>query len=350
MELEHILEGTQVEYGYFWWPKKENDKYKQVFPDGDFTIDLEGERISGKKVDWSMGRVSIGKKPMQKIFKKDEKVRILRQSKDLVIVRKLGGPVIHPPTVNAHPLSVRLRESQRDSDNPSNFEKAVADAFSFLGFNTKHIGGRDEPDILLEDIKAIIDSKTTKEGVISERYINFDAMERYRDSHAASFLAVIAPGFSQGNIRDTSAKKSITLIETEALCKVIENHSQYPYELSPLAAILFESEKTVLTPDDIPSSLVDEDTLVQLASDILSILKKSGKESITVSKLNTYYELQGQYYSTEDIEKALIFLSTQPFQIFQRESGEFKLTVNLQTLARKTGLLVEIYLRFSKAL
>jgi len=171
--------------------------YKKVFPEGEFTIDLEGKRISGKKVDWSMGRVSIGKKPMQELFRKDERVKISRQSSELVVVRKLGGGrFLPPPTVGEHPLSVTLRQTQRDSDNPSQFEKAVAEAFSFLGFNTKHIGGRDEPDVLLEDIKAIIDSKTTKEGVISERYINFDAMERYRDNHFASFIAVVAPGFS----------------------------------------------------------------------------------------------------------------------------------------------------------
>jgi hypothetical protein len=350
MEIEHILEGTQVQYGYFWWPKKENDHYKQVFPDGEFTIDLEGERISGKKVDWSMGRVSIGKKPMQRIFQKNDRVRISRQSKDLIIVRKFGSPIAGSKAVGDHVLSVKLRETQRDSENPSNFEKAVAEVFTFLGFKTKHIGGRDEPDILLEDIKVIIDSKTTKEGVISERYINFDAMERYRDNYSASFLAVVGPGFSDGNIRDTSDKKGITLIETEALSKLIENHAQYPYELALISAVLFESDKTVVTANDIPSSLVNEDTLIQLASDILNILKKSGKESITISKLNTYYELQGQYYSADDIEKALVFLSAQPFQIFQREAEEFKLSVNLQTLTRKIGLLVEIYSRFTKTL
>lgn len=349
MEIEHTLDGTQVDYGYFWWPKKQNDHYKKVFPDNEFTIDLEGKRISGKRVDWSMGRVSIGKKPMQELFQKDERVKISRQSNGVVVVRKLGPRIPPPPLAGEHPLCVKLHETQRDSENPSQFEKAVAEAFSFLGFTTKHIGGKDEPDVLLEDIKAIIDSKTTKEGVISERYINFDAMERYRDNHSASFLAVVAPGFSEGNIRDTSAKKGITLIETEAITKLIENHAQYPYELALISAVLFESDKTVISATDIPSSLVNEDTLIQLSSDILGILKKSGKASITVAKLITFYELQGQHYSADDIEKALNFISTPPFLILQKEGEEFKLTVNLQMLARKTGLLVEIYSRFSKS-
>lgn len=348
MEIEHILYGTQVQYGYIWWQKKENDRYKQIFPEGDFTIDLEGRLISGKKVDWSMARVSIGKKAMQELFEKDEQIKISKHGNDLVVVRKLGGRITPPSLSPEHPLSVKLRETQRNSDNPSQFEKAVAEAFSFLGFNTKHVGGKDEPDVLLEDIKAIIDSKTTKEGVISERYINFDAMERYRNSHFASFIAVVAPGFSEGNIKDTSSKRGIALIETQALCKLIENHAQYPYELNAISAALFESDKTVISSTDIPSSLIDEDTLIELSARILNVLKVSGRQTITVTELRTFYELQGLHYSADEIEKALLFLSSPPLLILQSEPDHFKLTVNFQTLVKKIGLLVDIYSRFSR--
>lgn len=89
MEIEHKLSGTQVEYGFIWWrPKKENDKYRQVFPDGEFTIDLQGVRLSGKKVDWKMGRVSIGKKPMQESFQKNDIILISRSPNGIVVVRK----------------------------------------------------------------------------------------------------------------------------------------------------------------------------------------------------------------------------------------------------------------------
>ena len=294
-----------------------------------------------------MGRVSIGKKPMQELFKENDRVRISRSAKGLVSVRKVGCQPIAIVSED-HPLVIKLRSSQRNSNNPSEFEKVVAAAFSFLGFSTKHIGGKDEPDVLLEDIKAIIDSKTTKEGSISERYVNFDAMERYRDTYAASFFAVVAPGFSEGNIRDTSKKKGITLIETEAICRLIENHAQYPYELALISAVLFESDKTLITPIDIPSSLTDEDTLIELVTKSLNVLKVSGRQSISVGELQTFYELQGTHHSSDEIERALVFLSTPPFLILQREGDKFKLTVSIQTLVKKIGLIVDIYSRFSK--
>lgn len=348
MEIEHTLYGTQVKYGYIWWRSINNDRYRQIFPDGDFTIDLEGRRISGRQVDWSSHRVSIGQNVMQELFTEDEKVKISKQADNLVVVQKLGGRIFSPQPPPGHPLSVKLRETQRDSDNPSHFENAVAEAFSFLGFNTRHIGGKDEADVILEDIKAVIDTKTTKESVISERYINFDAMERYRNNHLASFTAVVAPGFSEGNIRDTSAKRGITLIETEALCKLIENHAQYPYELNTITAVLFKSDKTVISSTDIPSSLIDEEKLIELAASILNVLKVSGRKAFTVTELMTYYEFKGLDYNADEIAKALLFLSSPPLLILQSERDQYKITVNFQTLIKKMGLIVDIYSRFSR--
>jgi len=51
----------------------------------------------------------------------------------------------------------------------------------------KYIGGRDKPDILLRTLghRIVVDAKTTKEDAISEAYINFDALDRYRESYKA---------------------------------------------------------------------------------------------------------------------------------------------------------------------
>lgn len=349
MVIEHSLDDdTQIAYGLLRWRQDDDEEYRKVFPDGPFTVEILGETLTRREVDWHMHRVYIIPKRLKSQLKRSDILLISRSSNGTVTIRKKGGALPPPIPIGDHPLVVKLREHQRDSDNPTQFEITVSEAFSFLGFKTRHIGGKDEPDVLLEDVGAIIDSKTTKEGVISERSINFDAMERYRDNHEATFLAVIAPGFSEGNIRSTAAKKGITLIETEALCKLVQNHSQYEYRLEAISSVLFESDKIVITAPDIPNSFTSEESLIELSSRILNVLKVSGVETISAFELRTHFQFQGLQYSADEINNALVFLSTAPFQILRSEGDQFKGGVNIQTLLKKMGLLVEVFSRLSR--
>lgn len=96
MEIEHKLIGTQVHYGYIWWRKqRENQKYRKVFPEGTFTIDLEGKKFA-KHVDWNMGRISIGKKIMQKLFKQNDVIVISKQPDGSVKIRMKINQVSRP--------------------------------------------------------------------------------------------------------------------------------------------------------------------------------------------------------------------------------------------------------------
>lgn len=349
MEIEHKLNGTQVEYGFIWWKKKkENEKYKQVFPEGEFTIDLQGIRLSDKNVDWKMGRVSIGPKTMQELFQKDD-IIIISKSTDgrTVVVRKKESGYRPPKRLDLElPLVSKLRESQRNSDNPTIFEKALVDAFNELGFSTKHIGGRDEPDIFINDnFNIILDSKTTKEGVITERYINFDAMDRYKESekYKAEYIGVVAPGFSEGYIRETAKKRGIVLIEIEAICRILQNHATYPYESNHIIEILFKSDKGVIIPKDIPPSTIDQEKLIEIVDKILSDIKLTRKTSFSNQELHIAYSWQGLKYESDEIENALKFLSVAPFSILQKQNEEYSLTGDIESILKKIGLLLQAF-------
>ena len=354
MEIEHKLDGTQVEYGFIWWKKKtENEKYKRVFPEGEFTLDLEGEKLS-KKVDWKMGRVSVGKKIMQKYFQKDDIV-IISKSPDgrTVVVRKKesGYKPPKPPEPVDLPLVTKLRESQRDSEDPTRFEKALVEAFNALGFSAVHIGGRDEPDIFINDkFNIILDSKTTKEGVISERYINFDAMDRYKESekYQARYVGVVAPGFSEGYIRDTAKKRGIVLIETGAICRLLQNHATYPYETNRVVEILFKSDKDVITTKDIPPSTVDQEKLIEIVAKILSDIKLTRIISFSSRELHIAYSWHGLDYESDEIENALKFLSVAPFSVLQKQGDEYSLTGDIESILKKIGLLLQAFNRIGR--
>ena len=67
--------------------KGKTKKYKTVFPKADFTLYLGGKKFA-KHVGWNMGRVSIGKTIMQRLFKQDDNIIISKIYDNTVFVRK----------------------------------------------------------------------------------------------------------------------------------------------------------------------------------------------------------------------------------------------------------------------
>lgn len=243
-----------------------------------------------------------------------------------------------------------MKDSQRNSEDPTIFEKVLVEAFNALGLSAKHIGGRDEPDILInDDFNIIIDSKTTKEGVISERYINFDAMGRYKEKYNAIHIGVIAPGFSEGYIRETAERKDIVLIETEAICKILQNHTIYPYEPNQIIEILFKSDKSIIIPVDISPSTVDQEKLIEIVAKILSDIKLTRKTSFSSRELHIAYSWQGLNYESDEIENALKFLSVAPFSILQKQNDEYSLTGDIESILKKIGLLLQAFNRIASS-
>lgn len=256
-----------------------------------------------------------------------------------------------PQIMGDLPLCKKLRETQRNSEKPSIFEEALVEAFNALGFSAKHIGGRDEPDIFINDeFNIILDSKTTKEGVISERYINFDAMERYKESekYRAKHIGVIAPGFSEGYIRETAKKKGIVLIETEAICRILQNYAIYPYEPNHIVEILFKSDKGIITSKDVLPSTINQEKLIEIIAKILSDIKLTRKISFSSQELHNAYLWQGLNYESDEIENALKFLSVVPFSILQRQNDKYSLTGDIEFILKKIGLLLQAFSKIGR--
>lgn len=353
MEVEHSIDdNTQIQYGLLRWRKDDDGKYRQILPDGEFTMDFLGERLPNRKIDWERHRVSISPKKMKaELDRKD--ILIISESRDGIVIVIKKGVGFKPKSQEAIdiPLVTKLRESQRNSDAPSLFEKALVDAFNELGFSAKHIGGRDEPDIFINDnFNIILDSKTTKEGVITERYINFDAMDRYKESekYRAEYMGVVAPGFSEGYIRETAKKRGIVLIETEVICRILQNHATYPYESNHIIEILFKSDKGVITPKDIPPSTIDQEKLIEVVAKILSDIKLTRKTSFSSRELRIAYSWQGLNYESDEIENALKFLSVAPFSILQKQNEEYSLTGDIESILKKIGLLLQAFNKMGK--
>ena len=257
-----------------------------------------------------------------------------------------GGPAEHP-TAEDSDLVIKLRNAQRNNVNYTIFEETLTEAFNTLGFSAKHLGKQNEPDILLEILnhKIVVNAKTTNTGVISPGHVDFDAEEMNKERCGADYVGIVAPGFSEGNIRVTAEKRNVILIETEAICKILQNRELY--EPDRIVEILFKSDKYLITPEDItPSSTVED--LVKIIANIMPILKnfeKAGMDSFSKDTLRTALIAQGNIFAINVVETALKFLSTTPFSILQKQNDEYSLTSDFESIQRKIGILRQAFER-----
>lgn len=237
-----------------------------------------------------------------------------------------------------------LLETQHDSENPGLFEEAITEAFQQLGAQAGHKGGANEPDVLLDisEYKIVIDTKTTKEKSIGEGYINFDALERYKEDYGADIVAVVAVGFSRGNVRDTAEKRGVILIETEAICKTLENHMFYPYKPQHVYEMMFGRGRTVITPEDIEPSTKNLKGEIKVLEQVLSGLKRLHRANI--DSLHLICRYVGLDIKKEEIEEALIFLSSPPLDIVKKEEGTYSLTIDFDEILKRLALLHEALL------
>jgi len=238
----------------------------------------------------------------------------------------------------------RLRETQRDTKKPRLFEEVLTKAFEKLGFTSKHIGGRDEPDILLEILghKIVIDAKTATDP-IGEARINFDALERYKKSYRADHVSVLAIGFTSGVVRKTAKERDVILIETEAICKALQNHMNYPYNPKHIYEMLFESGKTVITSRDIEPSTKNVSQQIDMIKKVLSDLNRlqKSRQKFNIDDAVVAYRWENPAVKKQEIEDALMFLSSPPFNVVKEEDGVYSLTLDFDEIQKRLALLHE---------
>lgn len=134
----------------------------------------------------------------------------------------------------------KLNKSQNKSDSPDEFEIALTDAFNFLGFKAKSIGGKGDTDVLLtanigkESYKVDVDGKTSKKDIIQDAQINWPSLDDHKIKNNSNFVVVIGQGFAGGKLEKRAKGFKIGLLTTNELIKIVEAHSKYPFTLLEL--------------------------------------------------------------------------------------------------------------------
>jgi predicted RNA-binding protein with PUA-like domain len=140
-----------------------------------------------------------------------------------------------------------LLEAQFNTSDPDKYEALLAGAFELLGFETEHLGGPGQPDVLISgrlgshSYTAVVDAKTCKkESVIGPSQVNYGSIIDHKEEYTADHAIIIGAKFAGGKLVEHAIKNKIGLVTTETLITILKRHDLFPFSIEELRRI-FES-------------------------------------------------------------------------------------------------------------
>lgn len=141
----------------------------------------------------------------------------------------------------------RIISASTDSKNPTEFERAVCDAFGFLGFDSEHLGGSGLTDVLLTarlgrdaSYRVAVDAKTSGSGPLTDGQVDWITLGEHRRNHAADFSMVIGPNPSGRRLITRAEEQAVAVLSAEELTALCTSHAAQPLPLADYKS-LFES-------------------------------------------------------------------------------------------------------------
>jgi hypothetical protein len=253
------------------------------------------------------------------------------------------------------PIVQELQAAQTDSDNPARYEKAIAVAFSYLGFDATHIGGPGDADVLVEgrlgeqSYRAIIDGKTSKSGKVGETQVNWSTLEDHKSANEVEYVAVIAPSFTGQQILERARRYQVALLSTEMLVELLTEHAETPFSLLQLRA-LFEAEG--LSEEGmraLKTAHIETKRRLQLMADIVIVYEDFNRQAAKPTALDesgVYYLLLGRYgnirpLQREDLDEAIAILSSRLYGVLRPVERGYILTCSPQSVRNRVGRLAD---------
>ncbi|WP_433193983.1 hypothetical protein ACQP1G_35150 [Nocardia sp. CA-107356] len=133
--------------------------------------------------------------------------------------------------MSADRLQSELRTAARAASDFTRLERAVASAFSFLGFNVRHIGGQGRTDVRASAplsggrrFVVIADAKASAKGQVA----SFDVvtLREHKEQHNADYVVAVGESFSDKRTIDRAKSEGVGLLPIGVLCDILDLASE----------------------------------------------------------------------------------------------------------------------------
>jgi predicted RNA-binding protein with PUA-like domain len=143
-----------------------------------------------------------------------------------------------PAAVTVDSIADAIKSSATDSAHPDRFERAVRDAFAFLGFQAEWLGGSGRTDVLLdatlgatESYRVVVDCKTSGSGSVTDQQVDWVTLAEHKKKHDADQIALAAPNPSGKRLLERAKQYNVAIISADQLAGLCRQHAKTPLGL-----------------------------------------------------------------------------------------------------------------------
>lgn len=174
-------------------------------------------------------------------------------------------------------LCREIEEAATDSLDPNRFERAVRDAFSFLGFDAEWLGGSGKTDVLLDaplgkfdSYRVTVDAKTTGSGSVSDQQVDWTTLVEHRGKHEAEYTLLVAPNPSTGRLMERAVNHQVAVLSSKQLAGLCRQHARAPLGLADYRTMFMAGGEVNTT--ELDELADDGERLATLAAAVCELL------------------------------------------------------------------------------
>jgi len=222
-------------------------------------------------------------------------------------------------TLEVSHLIADLEQAATDSQNPEHLERAVAEAFEYLGFAVDQLGESGDTDVLAranigpDSYSLIIDAKARKDGKLQD--LEVYTLRDHLRSNNADYALVVAGRFAEGKIARHAEDTGVVLLGVPLLSAWLRLHHRTPLNLQEYRTMFTTPGLLRDLPASLKTSAERRALWANLIADLLELIQETYQHGLTdplptnqiFAMLVT--RLRGVRYPKAQIEKAIVLLT-----------------------------------------
>ncbi|WP_327109182.1 Lsr2 family DNA-binding protein [Nonomuraea glycinis] len=218
-------------------------------------------------------------------------------------------------------LAAEVVDSSTDSANYQRFERALAEAFRYLGVEVEEHSGPAKTDVVVtlwlsptSRQRIAVEAKTDGAGLVTDQDVKFMRLSEHRVRHQAEHSVLVGPGFDARVFQEAN-KEDVAILTAERLAKAVIRHSETPLYPHELVALLLANQADVLE-----RSWSEAERRTEVLVQVVNAMWKSANDPVDIEFGAGHLDTRDIWRETKasletpldkkEIEEALAFLSS----------------------------------------